>query len=360
MDIIRLRQAAKSEWVPERAGRLESRLLGHALVALAAVFIWMSPAPAQDAEPAPPAARTPREMTVDALSVVKVRSKAVTNARSSRTLGTQREGTGVVIDSKGLVMTIGYLIIEAENVELSTADGDVFPATVVGYDNVTGMGLLRSLTPLPIKPADFGESEFAAVREMVLIVGFDGVAPAYIVSKRPFVGYWEYLLDEAIYTAPATVNWSGAALISREGKLLGIGSLVVGDAMGTRSNVPGNMFVPIDVLKPVLGDFIANGKSTAPARPWIGINTQEVQGNLIVTRVSPEGPAEDGGIKVGDVIVGIGGQQIQGQADFYSKLWGGGKAGVEVHLDVLKGNRVEKYEIKSMNREEYFRPRPIY
>ncbi len=339
---------------------LNPRLVCHALVALAAAFVWMSPAPAQEAAPVPPAARTQREMTVDALSVVKVRSKAVANARSSRTLGTQREGTGVVIDSRGLVMTIGYLIIEAENVELSTADGRVFPATVVGYDNVTGLGLLRSLTPLPIKPADFGESDLAAVRELVLIVGFDGVAPAYIVSKRPFVGYWEYLLDEAIYTAPATVNWSGAALLSRDGKLLGIGSLVVGDAMGTRTNVPGNMFVPIDVLKPVLGDFIANGKSTSPPRPWIGINTQEVQGNLIVTRVSPEGPAEDGGIKVGDVIVGIGGQQVQGQADFYNKLWKRGKAGVDVQLDVLKGNRVEKYQIKSMNREEYFRPRPSY
>ncbi|OGA52923.1 MAG: hypothetical protein A3G24_26935 [Betaproteobacteria bacterium RIFCSPLOWO2_12_FULL_62_13] len=299
-------------------------------------------------------------MTVDSLPVVKVRSKAVPNARSESTLGRRREGTGVVIDSNGLVMTIGYLIIEAENVELSTADGRVFPATVVGYDNVTGLGLLKALTPLPIKPIDFGQSASAAERELVLIVGFDGVAPAYIVSKRPFVGYWEYLLDEAIYTAPATVNWSGAALVNREGKLLGIGSLVVGDAMGTRTNIPGNMFVPIDVLKPVLGDFIANGRSTTKPRPWIGINTREVQGNLIVTRVSPESPAEDAGLRASDVIVGIGGKPIKGQADFYIRLWKSGEAGVMIAIDVLKGRRLENYKIKSIDRDKYSRPKPTY
>ena len=301
-----------------------------------------------------------REITVDALSVVKVRSTAVANARSSTTLGQQREGTGVVIDSNGLVMTIGYLITEAEKVELSTTDGKVFPATVVANDYATGLGLVKALTPLPVKPVDFGESSSAAERELVLIVGFDGVAPAYIVSKRQFVGYWEYLLDEAIYTAPATVNWQGAALLSREGKLLGIGSLAVGDAMGKRTQVPGNMFVPIDVLKPVLGDVIANGRSTAKSRPWIGINTQEIQGNVIITRVSPEGPADDAGLKAGDIIVGIRGQELKGQADFYSKLWKSGEAGAEIPVEVLKGNRIEKYSVKSIEREKYLRPKPVY
>jgi S1-C subfamily serine protease len=212
-----------------------------------------------------------------------------------------------------------------------------------------------------VKPVDLGESSNVAERELVLIVGFDGVAPAYVVSKRQFVGYWEYLLDEAIFTAPATVNWQGAALLSGEGKLLGIGSLVVGDAIGSRANnVPGNMFVPIDVLKPVLGDMIANGKLTAKPRPWLGVNTQEVQGNLIVTRVSPESPAEDAGLQKGDIIVGIGGKPFQGQADFYTKLWATGAAGVEVPIDVLKGNQVQSYKIKSRDRESYFRARTVY
>jgi serine protease Do len=222
------------------------------------------------------------------------------------------------------------------------------------------MGLLKALAPLPVKPVDFGESSNIAERELVLIVGFDGVAPAYVVSKRSFVGYWEYLLEEAIYTAPATVNWQGAALLSREGRLLGIGSLAVGDALGTSAHMPGNLFVPIDAVKPVLGDMIANGRVTAKPRPWLGVNTQEVQGHLIVTRVSPESPADDAGLKQGDIIVGIGGAKVAGQADFYKKLWATGIAGVEVSLQVLKGTGVQQLVLKSRNRESYFRPMPVH
>ncbi len=321
-----------------------------AAVVLAGGLLFAQGAPGMAAE---------RELTVDHLSVVKLTVKAVADARSSNTLGPQREGTGVVIDSSGLVLTIGYLIAEADTIELATADGRKFPANVVGYDTATGLGLVKSLKPLPIKPVDFGLSAVANLRDVVLIVGFDGVAPAYIVSKRPFVGYWEYLLDEAIYTAPATVNWQGAALLSREGKLLGIGSLAVGDALG-KGAVPGNMFVPIDTLKPVLGDFIANGRATTKPRPWLGITSQEIQGKVIVTRVSAEGPAEEAGLQAGDIIVGLGGQALTGQADFYTRLWKSGDAGIEVTLDVLKGNKVEAVKVKSIARERHFRSKPVY
>ncbi len=306
-----------------------------------------------------PALAAERELTVDQFSVVKLTVKTVPDARSARSLGPQREGTGVVIDSSGLVLTIGYLVTEADTVELTTADGRKFAANVIGYDNATGLGLVKSLQPLPIKPVDLGESSVANLRDLVLIVGYDGVAPAYIVSKRPFVGYWEYLLDEAIYTAPATVNWQGAALLSKEGKLLGIGSLAVGDAIG-KGAIPGNMFVPIDTLKPVLGDFIANGRATTKPRPWLGITSQEVQGKVIITRVNDEGPAADAGLQAGDIIVGLGGQSLRGQADFYLRLWKSGEAGVEVALDVLKGNKVELVKVKSIDRERHFRSKPVY
>ena len=314
----------------------------------------------QSPAPGGPGTRARPTLSVDSLSVVRVKTMATENARSGQTLGRNREGTGVVIDSSGYVLTIGYLITEAEKVELNTADGKVYPATVVGFDNATGLGLLKSLVPIPIKPIDMGLSSEAKERDMVLIVGFDGVAPAYVVSKRKFVGYWEYLLDEAIYTAPATVNWQGAALVSRDGKLLGIGSLAVGDAMGGAKSVPGNMFVPIDILKPVIGDFIANGRSTATPRPWLGVTTQEVGGNLLVVRVSPDGPADEAGLKQGDIIVGIRGDGLKGQADFYTRLWKTGNAGVEVALDVLRGNRVENLTIKSVDRNNYFRTRATY
>ena len=326
----------------------------------AALLLWAiacGPLAAQS-QPAPPAAGAQQQLTIEALSVVKVRSKAMSNARSLRTLGPQREGSGVVIDSQGLVLTIGYLIVEAEVVDLVTTDGRSYPAAVVGYDNVTGFGLLRALRPLPVPPVQMGQSATVTDRELVLIVGYDGVAPAYVVSRRPFVGYWEYLLDEAIYTAPATVNWSGAALLNREGKLLGIGSLVVGDAMGSASQMPGNLFVPIDLLKPLLGDLLANGRLSVRPRPWIGLNTQEVQGNVIVTRVSPESPAEAAALRPGDVIVGVAGQSLSGQADFYNKLWSRGEAGVEIPLDVLREGRVQKVPVKSIDRDRYYRAKP--
>ena len=344
MNIQTMRSAGR------RTGATLLTMLALAMSALA----WVHDTRA--AEGRPPA----RELTVDALSVVKVQAQAVKDARSLNTLGSKREGTGVVVDSNGLVLTIGYLIVEAENIQLSTADGKVFPATVVGYDNRTGLGVVRSLTPLPVKPVDFGESAAAAERELVLIVGFDGVAPAYIVSKRPFVGYWEYLLDEAIYTAPATVNWQGAALLDRQGKLLGIGSLAVGDSMGAQTQVPGNMFLPIDLLKPVVGELVATGHVGAKPRPWLGVNTQDVQGHLIVTRVSPDSPADVAGLARGDLIVGIAGQPVKGQADFYMRLWARGDAGVEVPVDVLKGTKIEQYTVKSIAREQYYRGNPVY
>lgn len=323
---------------------------------LLALLCYIVPAAAADA----PRGGNREQMTVDAFSVVKLRVKTVPDARSRSTLGPEREGTGIVIDSDGLILTIGYLIQEADTVEVSAVDGRPFPASVIAYDYSTGFGLLRAVKAPPVRPIAFGDSAKLSEREPVLIVGFDGVAPAFVVSRRSFAGYWEYLLDEAIYTAPATVNWQGAALINKQGKLLGVGSLMVGDAIGSRTQVPGNLFVPIDLLKPILGDLIAQGRSAANPRPWLGVTTQDLQGKLMVVRVSPDSPAEQAGLATGDIIVGVRGDSIQGQADFYRKLWASGDAGAEVVLDVLKGTEIKKLGVKSMDRNSYLRSKPVY
>ena len=298
-------------------------------------------------------------LTVDAFSVVRLHARVVPDARSRQSLGAEREGTGIVIDSSGLILTIGYLIQEAETVEINAVDGRKSPATVIAYDYATGFGLLRALTPPAIKPIEFGDSKGLPDREPVLIVGFDGVAPAFVVSKRPFAGSGEYLLDEAIFTAPATVNWQGAALVNKEGKLIGVGSLAVGDAMGG-SGVPGNMFVPIDLLKPILGNLIAQGHATDKPRPWLGVNTQDLQGKLMITRVSPDSPADKAGLAAGDIILGVRGEQLKGHADFYKKLWSSGDAGSVIALDVLKGVEVRKLDVRSMDRDSYLRPTTVY
>ena len=176
------------------------------------------------------------------------------------------------------------------------------------------------------------------------------VLPVHVVSRREFAGSWEYLLDEAIFTAPPHPAWSGAALINREGKLVGVGSLIVGDATGDNNDTPGNMFVPIDILVPILGDLLANGRISGPGRPWLGVNAQEAHGTLLVGRVQPGGPADKAGLKRGDIIVGVNGEKTATLIEFYRRLWAVGAAGVAVPLDVISGGERRRFEVQSINR----------
>jgi S1-C subfamily serine protease len=201
-------------------------------------------------------------------AVVRIKTYINPDGRTVQSLGREREGSGVVIDEDGLILTIGYLMVEAHAAEITTHAGRTVAATIVGYDHETGFGVLRTIEPLKLKPLTFGRSNELKERDPVLVASHGGpsmVAPAYVAAKREFAGNWEYLLDEAIFTTPPHPAWSGAALISREGKLIGIGSLIVGDTAGTGAATPGNMFVPIDRLPPILGDLIADGRVSSPA-----------------------------------------------------------------------------------------------
>ncbi|MDQ4060392.1 MAG: S1C family serine protease, partial [Pseudomonadota bacterium] len=274
-------------------------------------------------------------------SVVRIKTRIDPDGRTVGTLGREREGSGIVIDDNGLVLTIGYLMVEAWSAEISTNAGRTVPASVVGYDPETGFGLLRAIVPLNLQPMAFGRSAELKERDPVLIASFGGagmVAPARVVSKREFAGNWEYLLDEAIFTSPPHPEWSGAALINREGKLVGVGSLIVGDATGTGDKVPGNMFVPIDRLPPILGDLVAGGRASGSGRPWLGVTTNEAQGRLVVSRVAPGSPAEGAKLQPGDVIVGVDGERPKDLADFYRKVRAEGDAGAVIPLDVLRNN----------------------
>ena len=294
-------------------------------------------------------------------AVVRVRAKILPNARSTATLGPQREGSGVLVRD-GYVATIGYLVIESEAIEVTGADGRSVPAALAAYDHGTGFGLLRLLAPLAGKPLPIGDSNAIAEREAALVAAFgaNGVSVVQVVSRRPFSGSWEYLLDAAIFTYPAVMDWSGASLISSKGELLGLGSLIVADSAGTGSESPGNMFVPANLLKSILDELIARGKAPGPVRPWMGVNTEEIRGRLFVTRVSPEGPADKAGLKSGDILIGVGKDEVSSLADFYRKVWALGAAGVDVPLRVLQGVQVKEVTLRSIDRVEYFRARPSY
>jgi len=296
-------------------------------------------------------------------AVVRVKMKAVKGARSSDTLGEEREGTGILIDDKGHILTIGYVVMEAQSIEITTQDDKTVPAVLAGYDHVTGFGLLRALTPLDIKPIALGDADKLPVKEPVMVLphGGRGAATlAYVMSRRKFTGSWEYQLDSAIFTSPPTMKWAGAALLNREGKLVGVGSLLVRDSIGPGQAVPGNMFVPIDLIKPILADLIVSGKRSGPQRPWIGLATEEVQGHLFVTRVSPDSPAEKAGLKRGDIVIGVGGNPVTTHEVLYEKLWAIGDAGVDVPLRVLQGAELKEIRVRSIDRNEYFRQRASF
>lgn len=291
-------------------------------------------------------------------SIVRVTTRIPSSARTAATLGRERDGSGVVIDSNGLVLTIGYVMLEAEEAVIGLADGSKIPASLIAYDYDTGFGLLRATRPLGVKPIDLGDSEALTEKDRVMVSSFGGQAmamPAFVVSRRAFAGYWEYLLDNAIYTAPPHPAFGGAALLSGDGKLVGIGSLVIPDAAGPQQALPGNMFIPINRLKPILADLLEKGRAATPRRPWLGLFSQEVHGRLFVTRVSSDGPAQAAGIKSGDLVVGIGGKPFKGLADFYRKVWALGAPGVIVPLDVVRGAAVKPIPIKSGDRYRWLK-----
>ena len=294
-------------------------------------------------------------------AVVKVRAMVPDYARSAKTLGTEREGSGVLIDDRGHILTIGYLILEAESLEVIGPDGKLVSAQSIAYDHITGFGVLKVEKPMGAKPMQLGKSSEVSEGDPILVAthgGEEGAMGARIISRKEFAGYWEYLLDDAIFTAPPHTNFGGAALIDHNGKLVGIGSLYTQIAIAGLGMIPGNMFVPIDYLKPILSDLIDKGRSSAPPRPWLGVNVEEVHGRVFVTRVTAESPAEKGGLKVGDIILTVNKKEVSGLADFYRKVWALGKPGVEVPLTLLQGIQLQDIKVKSGDRYQYYPLKP--
>jgi S1-C subfamily serine protease len=294
--------------------------------------------------------------------VVQVDAIIPSDARTADSLGTERVGTGVLIDDNGLVVTIGYLILEASEVTISGTGPDPVPATILAYDHESGFGLIRASQSLDVAPVSLGNSTALRAMQPLLVVSHAGeldAAGVYLVDRREFAGYWEYLLEDALFTSPPHAKFGGAALIDQEGRLVGIGSLFVNDAgrdAGPHGRtVPGNMFVPIDGLKAIMGDLLSRGRRADPGRPWLGLTMEEHRGRVFVTRVSPDGPAEAAGILPNDMILGIDGVEVQGLGDLYRKLWSQGEAGVKVPLDVLRGLEINPVTVETADRYRYLR-----
>src|ERR671912_2850767 len=297
-------------------------------------------------------------------AVVGLRAQIPADAFTAETLGTERSGHGVVIRADGLVLTIGYLITEAQEIWLSTQAGRSVPAHAVAYDYASGFGLVQALAPLGTPPLGLGDSRRVALGDTVVVGGAGGLArslEARIVARQEFAGYWEYLLEEAIFTAPAHPHWGGTALIGQKGDLLGIGSLQLQHQAAGGRIVPLNMMVPIDLLKPILDDLLTRGRVAQPSRPWLGLFAREDEADRVVlVGLAGDGPARRAGLRADDVVQAVAGEEVTSLAQFYRAVWALGEAGVDVPLTVEREGDTFDLSITSADRDRFLRPSRLH
>lgn len=295
-------------------------------------------------------------------AVVVLEAKISEDAFTAKSLGDERFGNAVVISDKGLLLTIGYLVMEAEEVILTANDGRRIPAHVLGVDPATGFGLLQALEPLDLPALPIGDSRRLRPDEALIAAGGGGHAHALageLLGRTPFAGYWEYYLEDALFVGPDHPLWGGAALINEAGELVGIGSLRVDSQDEEGRVVPLNMFVPAELLPPILDD-LANGRPASAPRPWLGVFAQDVQGHVVVADVTEGGPAGRAELRRGDVIRSVAGRRVADLADFYKRLWALGAPGVTVPLTLQRGSDVFDVEVRSADRASRLKKRRLH
>ncbi|MBL8534572.1 MAG: serine protease [Betaproteobacteria bacterium] len=290
-------------------------------------------------------------------AVVSVRTEIPDNAFTASILGTERAGSGVVIRDDGLVLTVGYLITEAETLWLTTNDGHVVPGHPLAYDFTTGLGLIHPLGKLQVPSIARGSAARIVADDEVFVIGHGGREHSLrtkVVARREFAGYWEYLLDDALFVSPPHPQWGGSALVDQEGFLIGIGSLLVEEVVdGNR--VQGNMFMPIDLLEPILEDLLRTGRTANPPRPWMGMYVTDAQGQLVVAGLARSGPAERAGVMVGDRVVDVAGERVHSLADLFRAVWRLGPAGVEVPLAFRREDAMVRVRLISADRSDFLK-----
>ena len=291
-------------------------------------------------------------------SVVGIKSYVPVDAFTAGTLGTERAGSGVVIRESGLVATIGYLVTEAETIWLTCADGRAVPGHALAYDQETGFGLVQALGRLGVPALEIGDSDALKLGDPAVLAASGGVQRAVetrIVGRQEFAGYWEYVLDDALFTAPAHPFWGGTGLIGANGKLMGIGSLILqqGDGKGRRLDM--NMVVPIALLTPIIDDLLSYGRVNRPARPWLGMYVTEADDALVVGGLADDGPAEQSGLRAGDRVLSVNGEEVADLAGLWRRVWASGSAGAEVRLRVLRDGGPASLSVRSADRAKFLK-----
>ena len=295
-------------------------------------------------------------------SVVSISTRVPEEAMTAELLGTERKGHGAVIRTDGLIVTIGYLIHEAENIWIGINDGSMVEGYAIGYDYESGLGLVKASSPLDCPSISIGHSATLKIGDPVFIAGSKGIREtieARVIAKQEFAGRWEYVLDEAIYTAPAHPNWAGAALLDQHGKLCGIGSLLLQDVNSDNEDDLANVFVPIDTIMPVIDDLCQYGRRKTPPRPWLGLFVHDYEEQLLISGVYRGCPGDKAGLIPGDVIVSVNGMAPSGLANFFRQVWSLGSAGVDVPLTIMRDGKLHNVVVHSSERNAYLKKETI-
>ena len=288
-------------------------------------------------------------------SIVRITSTVPDEARTAASLGTSRRGTGVVIDDKH-ILTIGYIVAEADKIEIGLPGGKEVPGDLVAYDHSSGFGILKTILPTKLNPLKLGDSDNISEEDLLFVIPYPDQGQgsgARAVSRRSFAGWWEYYLEKPIYTYPMTQSWAGTPLLNSYGEIIGIGSLYVQESVqGVQS--PGNLFVPVNILKPILSDLLKNGRRTKQINPYMGINSEESNGKVYITRVSENGPAARAGILSKDIILSVNGIKVNSIKNFYLTAWSLGGPGTLIKLEVERDQKKISFDIKTVDRMDYF------
>lgn len=288
-------------------------------------------------------------------SVVKVRTSIPAAAFTADVLGTERIGSGVLINNSGLILTVGYLVTEAETVWLTTNLNQSIPGHVVAYDQSSGLGLIQALGSLDIDASELDSSDLVTVNDDIFFISYGGIEHS-LCSKisriDEFAGYWEYLLEAAIYTSPPHPQWGGAAVFNKKGHIIGIGSLFLQEIFEGQ-NLQGNLAIPTSILKSIMGDMLEFGRSSAPARPWLGMYAVESEKTLTVNSLARYGPAELAGVLQGDKVVGVGEESVSTLANFFRSVWTLGAAGVSVPININRNGNQLQLVINSIDRNDF-------
>lgn len=292
-------------------------------------------------------------------AVVGLRATVPADAHSASRLGTERAGNGCVISRDGLVVTVGYLVTEAERVWLISGDGQVSDAHVVGRDHETGFALVQALQPFDVTPLKLGRSADVRPNDRVVVAGvggLDAAVDARVAARQEFAGYWEYLIENAIYTTPPHPHWAGAALIGADGGLVGIGSLFMQQASQGRNSIDVNMMIPIDLLPPIIDDLVRFGRAQRPTQPWIGLQATEFGEHLVVVGLTENGPAARAGLRVGDVVLGLAdGEPVSSLGDFLRKIWAVGEAGATINIAIHRNGENRTVAVRSEDRARNYK-----